>query len=314
MRIVAKTNIAVSKAPGFRWFLVALAGALISAPNGLVVKQTVGDIHPLLMNALRFALITLVCLPFIWRERRLLNRERLEGLLRAGLYITIAVSAFVTAVKMSQASYVAVILLLTPVILLIYSVRLYGERLSRRAVTGITLAATGAAVLVVLPFASEGGTAFYPMATLLAAVNCLSYPLAILQFRKLNEDGLSMVSTIGVSSAVVAALSTIMIIFADVPLTMPNGSQWLRIVYSGLAVALLGRMCKVWGFEHIGAGVTSAVMYLEIFLGILLPILILHEKMSVATVVGGIFVLLGVYVVESHKLLAHKHHHYWRSH
>lgn len=307
-------NKTAEKSGSFKWFLIALMGAFLSAPNGMVVRLAVGEISPLEMNALRFLLVALVCLPFIRTEWRKLNREMLVRLLRAGVYLTVAVSAFVTAVKMSQASYAAIILLLTPVMLLIYSVKWYGEKLTRRTMSGISLAAMGAVVLVALPFAQGGGTAFYPMATLLLVLNCVTYPLAIFEFKKINESGISTMTAIGGSAAVVAALSFLMLLFADSPMVMPSAGHWVGIVYSGLAVALLGRMCKVWSVEYIGAAITSAVMYFEVFLGIVLPIIFLHEKMSSATIIGGALVLFGVYVVESHKHPMHRHHHIWRAH
>ena len=180
---------------------------------------------------------------------------------------------------------------------------------------GVTLAALGGCVLVLLPLAdASGGAQFYPLATVLMLMNCLSYPIALLTLKKANETGLSMISLIGLSSLVVAAISAALLLTIGGDVTAPSGTEWFSIVYSGLAVALLGRMCKVWSYEHIGAAATSAVMYVETFLAILLPVLVLREHIAAGTVIGGTLVLLGVYLVESHKLLAHRHHHFWRTH
>lgn len=294
---------------------MALLGAVIAAPNGTVVKLAVGGLDPFLMNVLRFAFVALVCAPFVWRERYKLTRHNLRLILIAGLYLAVAVSSFVQAVKASQANYVSIVALLTPIVLLIYSVKLYGEKLSQRTVSGITLAALGGCVLVLLPLAdASGGAQFYPLATVLMLMNCLSYPIALLTLKKANETGLSMISLIGLSSLVVAAISAALLLTIGGDVTAPSGTEWFSIVYSGLAVALLGRMCKVWSYEHIGAAATSAVMYVETFLAILLPVLVLREHIAAGTVIGGTLVLLGVYLVESHKLLAHRHHHFWRTH
>lgn len=310
-----KNKVSHKATPRYAWWLiVTLIGTLLAAPNGLVVKLSVSEMSPFLMNMLRFAVVALVCIPAMWREWRSITKKQLVGIMYVGLYITIAVSAFVGAVKLSQASYVSIVTLLTPVVLLIYSVKLYGERLSQRTVTGVALAAMGAMVIVVLPFARQGAMAFYPMATFLTLLNCLSYPLAIIQTKKVNQSGVSMLAIIGLSSVVVSVLSGVILAMSSTPLKLPSGGEWVGILYSGIAVALLSRMFKIWGYEHIGTGITSVLMYLETFLGILLPVFILHEKMAAATVIGGILVLFGAYIVESHKLLAHKHHHYWRTH
>jgi len=303
----------MKKSSSLQWFLVALLGAFLTAPNGLFVRLAVGNVSPLLINVLRFSIVALVCAPFIWKERHLLSPSKLLRLVRAGVYLTVAVTAYVVAVKLSLASYAEIILLLMPITLLIYSVKFFGEKLSRRTISGISLAAMGGVVLVALPFA-QGGAAFYPVATLLLVLNCLCYPLAIFEFKKINESGISTLTTIGVSASVVAVLSFLLLLITNAPIAMPSTGQWLSIVYSGVAVALVGRMCKVWSVEHVGSGVTGAVMYLEIFLGIVLPIIFLHEKVSPATMIGGAFVLFGVYIVESHKRITHRQHHIWRSH
>jgi len=55
-------------------------------------------------------------------------------------------------------------------------------------------------------------------------------------------------------------------------------------------------------------------MYLETLLGVLLPMALLHEHISVFTVACGLLVLLGVFIVQSHVSLAHHHHHIWHAH
>lgn len=298
-----------------KWLFVALFGALLSAPHGLVIKQTVGQVDPFMLNVLRFGLVALVCVPFVWRERQKLSTKSLRTIAFAGLYMSVAVSCFVEGVRLSQASYAAIVMLLSPILLLIYSVKLYGVRMSHRTIAGVTLAATGAMVLIVLPIALKGGgMAFYPVATVLLLLNCLSYPIALLQLKKANEMGISMPALIGISSVVVLGVSLVLLPITASNVSWPNGWGWGGVLYSGLAIALIGRMCKVWSYEHIGAAATSAMMYLETFLAVVLPVFLLHERIAVNTVLGGTLVLFGVYLVESHKLLARKHHYIWRSH
>ena len=79
-------------------------------------------------------------------------------------------------------------------------------------------------------------------------------------------------------------------------------------------MALIGRMFKVWGFEKLGSAVTGVMMYLETFLCILIPMLLLGERLAPSTVIGGMIVLVGMYIVEPHKFSLHHRHHIWHSH
>ena len=311
-RIVAKTK---NNPQNARWLLVALLGVLLAAPHGTVIKQAVAALDPFLLNVLRFGFISIICSPFIWRHRRLLKPPVLKAIAIAGLYMAVAVSCYVQAVKLSLASYAEVITIFIPIVLVIYSVVFFKQRVTSRAATGISLAGIGALLLVVMPFATEGAAAFYPMATALMLLDVLSYPIAIIQFKKINEMGIPLIVVIGLSSLMIAVISIpLFFLLGDGRVHAPNAWGWFGVIYSGLAVALISRMFKVWSFEHLGVATTGAMMYLETLLGVLLPMALLHEHISVFTVACGLLVLLGVFIVQSHVSLAHHHHHIWHAH
>ena len=83
-------------------------------------------------------------------------------------------------------------------------------------------------------------------------------------------------------------------------------------VYSGVAVLLIARSLNVVTYEHIGSAVVGALDYLEKLLAILIPVVILHETLSVEMVLGGALILCGVYMAEHHKVNTHKQHHFMK--
>lgn len=297
---------------------MALAGVFLASLNGTMIGSTVDSVDPYAFNMLRFAIVSLVCMPFIWQARRILFQPKhFKMVVLAGLCVGVSVSAYARAIQLSQASYVSIILLLTPIVLLVYSVKMMREKLTQRALTGITLAAIGAMLLVILPIATrqQAGVTFYPAATAIALINCFVFPMAIIQLRKANEGGVPMVPLVGFSSVIVTAVSFVLfIMFGDNQAVQLGTKDWLAVLFSGLAVALLGRMFKVWSYEHVGAAATGSMMYLETLLSIVIPVIVLHEQLSPVVVVGGALVLLGVYVVESHRLFTHRHHYFWHLH
>jgi len=82
----------------------------------------------------------------------------------------------------------------------------------------------------------------------------------------------------------------------------------LAVGYSGIVVALIGRALNVWSYERVGGAVMSALGYLETFVAILIPVVVLNEKLSPEMVIGGVLILFGVYIVEHHKHPHAKHH------
>ncbi|MGB4767951.1 MAG: DMT family transporter [Candidatus Saccharimonas sp.] len=294
------------------WFLLGLLGVLIAAPNATVIRFSVAHEDPFLFNLLRFGAGALVCLPFLLVGLHRFTRKNIKDATLAGLFIAIAVTSNVFAIKMSAASYVSIITLITPIIMVILSAKIVGEKITPRAIAGISLAAVGATTIILLPIAIHQGASFvfYPEATLFALINTISFPLAMIYSRRANEKGVPFMPLMGYTAGfVVAVNAACFVLFSETKeLTIAPFNPWL-LLYSGVAVALLVRMLNVICYEKIGAATVSGLSYLEIFLAILLPVLILGEILSLPMIVGGALILLGVYVIEHHKSKHHKHFH-----
>ncbi len=300
------------------WFWLALLSFTLAAPNAMVMRYAVGELDPFLLNALRFAIVALCCAPIIWQSRGFLTGKALRSVLIAGAAMSVAALTFTVALVHSTASYVSILLLLTPVVLVFYSNKLTGERISRRAMAGITLSALGAAVIVLLPLALRQNTpfTFYPLATLLCVLNCLIYPLSTIEIKKANEDhGVPMFALVGFVAGIVTVANVIAWLLSGS--SVPASVSWQTvagILYSALIISLFGRALGIWSYERVGSAVISALTYFEALVAVILPVIFLHEKVSLEMAIGGCLILFGVFVVEYHKSTHHKHHHAFRAH
>lgn len=298
-------------AKSIHWFWLAVVAALLAAPNATIIRVAVDDADPLYWTISRFTLIALVCLPFVLRAGKALrNAAARRELIKASVALAVAMLSYVFAIYYSQASYVSIVTLLTPILFVVFSTKLIGEKINSRAIAGITLAAFGAMVLVVLPVAIQhDGTVFYPLATGLALINCIAYALSTVYLRKADEAGVTAPVAIGISSALIALVAAaLFVLFGDWTRMPTDGNYLAAVAYSALVVALLVRAFNVLVYERLGSAVVSALTYLQIFAAILIPVVVLHEQLSPAMVIGGALILLGVYVVEVHKHPHIKHH------
>lgn len=300
-----------------KWFWLAAVTMLLVAPNATVVRFAVYNADPFYWTMSRFAIISVICLPFIVASRAVFRRKAARhALIKVSIALGIAVICYVFAIYHSQASYVSIVTLLTPLTFVVLSARIIGERIKGRSMAGLALAAAGAMVLVLLPIAlSDSGTGFYPLATVLGLINCVTYSLGIIYLRKANEAGVTMPVAIGSSSIAIAFVALILLVlFGDTTRMPVDVSHWLAVGYSAMVVGLLGRAFNVIAYEHIGSALMSALGYLETFVAILIPVFVLNEKLSPEMIVGGALILVGVYVVESHKHphikdhFIHRHH------
>lgn len=291
--------------PLWAWHLIALVPILLAVPNGTFVKVIGNTMDPAWINVIRFAMIVVVLVPFLIHARKLMTRKNVGYALLQGVAYSISVACYVFSISLSQASYVSVINLGIPILLMLYSVYLTRERVTRNAMVGISIAALGAFVIVGFPLLVEQGftSEFNPLATILALINVAAYPLAVIFSRKANEHGLPITAAFGVSSIVVFCvnLAIALVVSGTLPVQalQDNPHIILMIAYTAIAVSLIARMLTVLSYKHLGSAVTGGLYYIESFTSILLPIIVLGERMTSEMLVGGILILLGVLVAEA---------------
>lgn len=307
--------------PRWVWFAAAILAVFLAAPNGMIMKVAAADIPALWINVIRFATIVIVMAPLIIKAIPAMTRKNVRYALLSGLMMALAVTGYVTAIAMSQASYVAVVDLAIPIILMVYSVYFTREKVSRKAVIGISIAALGAFIVIGVPLLVGQGfaTDFHPLATVFALLNCVTFPMTVILSRKAHEHGLSLPATFGLSSFVVMVVSLFIALVAGVPAPVEaltdNPSILLPVIYSALAVSLLARLLTVAAYQHLGSVAVSGLHYIEGFFSIILPIVILGEFMTIEMVIGGLVILVGVIVAEmrfhplmhAHRRGGHRH-------
>ena len=299
------------------WLTIGLISQLITSPNVSIMKVILASLDPTTFNFLRAGVCVIVATPFVVWHWRKLRRTNVVYAIGAGICTAISMTVFTYAIQQSQASYVVIMSMLAPVMLVVLSRFFFQERIRLRAAAGVTLAALGALAAVALPLIIGGKTIFawYPLATALSLLGCIFLPLATIFLRKSNEAGLPLTSTQGISATVVMiisftatyAINGTPVNFATIPV-----QAWLGIVYCAVIVVFIARVLNTASFERIGAAATSSLNYLGIVVALVIPITFLHETVSSATLIGGGIILIGVYLTEQHRKRHLRHQHLLR--
>jgi drug/metabolite transporter (DMT)-like permease len=170
------------------------------------------------------------------------------------------------------------------------------------------LAAIGGIFVVALPMLVGGAAnhVFNPLSVFLVLVNCVVFPLAMINMRQANERGVPLTVMLALHGVFVAAASLVLeplLYGTTIADHLPGltSTDWLLIVvYSGVLVSLGFRLVSVKTFEVTGGAVLGGMEYMHTMLSIVLPILVLHEVLSIEILVGALLILAGVYLTESH--------------
>jgi len=298
--------------------MVALLGALLLAPSAVLLKIILIDLDPLLVNALRFALAALVALPWTLRLLPVLRGKTGKAVLWACVPLAVSATCMVLAVTYGPASYIATLQLLAPLLLVWYSKKIISEKINRRLAMGLSLAALGATVMTLLPiaFAQQGHFVFYPLATLFGLVNIIFYPFATVEFRRVNEElKIPLMGLFGFSALVISIAS--FLLWAGLGADMPKAVRVQDIailLYFGLFVSLFSKLLNVFCYERIGSAAIGIVTYFGSLLAIVLPVVILHETISVEVALGGCLIFAGLVLAEAQDPTYHKFRHFFHNH
>lgn len=300
------------------WLIVAasLSYILLLAPYNTLVRIMEPSVDPYYLVAVKIAIVGIVCLPITLRSlKKLFNKRMYKYTLGSAFFSAIAIITAPLAVYASQASYVSVIALSFPVMFVLLSTWLLKEKLTHRTVAGIALALAGASIIVLVPFAiNHSGGEFYLLGTILAIANGVSAALATILVKKTHAMKIPVMATLGVNSWFALAVSVGLFMLLGDPSKTPTDIGFIIfILYASIGVTLLGKVVNLKMFELTNSAFVSVIMYVQTFAAIVTPVLILGESLSLPMVIGGVCILIAVYIIESHKT-HHFHKHTWHHH
>jgi drug/metabolite transporter (DMT)-like permease len=73
---------------------------------------------------------------------------------------------------------------------------------------------------------------------------------------------------------------------------------WTSLLFLGIGCSGIGYLCWYGALEHIEVSRVSAFLYIEPFVTLAAAVVLLHESLHVITVIGGLVVLLSVWVLQ----------------
>ncbi len=273
-----------------------LLAALSLGTNPVAVKIAVGDVLPLPFVALRFTLAGLLLLTLVLLLEAGERVSRRDMFTMAGvgvLGVGVTNLAFTFGVSMTTASETALIYAAVPVWGMILGVALGLERPTRLAILGVTLAFLGVGV-VIYGSLGEGASSFTgDLLVVIASASWASY--AVLSLPLLRRHPPLIMAAYTMLFGGLGALPWAIPGFAEMNWVEVGRQAWTAAVYATL-VAAFGFFAWQRGVSRIGANRVLIYQYLIVLTGVVSGILMLGEDLTMGKVVGGIVVLLGVYL------------------
>ena len=275
----------------------------------VIVKATLKEgLRPTVIATLRFLVAGgLFAAALALNKKRnmkyalLIEREDFPKLLLLGLAgVTFFFVVQYTGIALAGASIAAILVcLLSPILISVFSAWIFKERLTRKNIFGIGIAATGTFVVIAGGVLDIGGNqANFLTGSLMLLLTPLLWATYTVTGKRMIEK---------YDPFLIVAYANVLGGFCLVPFSLAEGSlrealtmninEWSAILYLAFACSLIGYSIWFYVLKQVKASVTSSFMFAEPVITIIFAAVFQNEGISVISAVGGLAIFAGVYLV-----------------
>ena len=285
-----------------RWALILLwVVPALWTVNYIVARKAPGVIGPHLLAIGRWGLAAAVLIVLSWPE---LRAKRLEIWQNGWQYLILGACGMLICgawvyqgARSTQAMNIALIYAASPVLISIGSVWMLGETFSKRQLAGVVLALTGVVHVVV----KGQWAALSQVQFVIGDLWILAATFAWAAYALLQKKWPSTLSATARLAAICVGGVIVLLPFSIWELFQPNLTVWGYdaiglILLAGIVPGLGAYWIYGWSQKILGANRTAVALYLGPLYAALLTWTILGEAPGWHHLVGGLFILSGVFL------------------
>ena len=205
-----------------------------------------------------------------------------------GLFFTADVALSFTAFQLTSVADATIIGALAPVCIMFGAARWFGERVGRRDLAFVAVSLAGVAVVAI---GSAGSPSFSAAGDAAAGASVLSWS-AYWLFSKRARASIGaleyMASVMLVAASVMTAMAAVL---PGQGLAPPRAGDWMWILAVAVFPGAVGHSLVSWSHRHLEAWLGSLITQCQPVIGSLAAWALLGERLTAATIVGGLAVL-----------------------
>jgi drug/metabolite transporter (DMT)-like permease len=304
-RLMSASDHSPSAAPSGNWlanqpYLLLCITALCWAGNAIVGRLAAGHIPPVTLAFLRWSLALLIILPFAFGH---LKRDwgAIRSRLGTMIFLSIiGISAFNSmqywALEYTTALNTLLLQSAGPLIVAVWSLVLFGVRMTLAQICGVALSLTGVLVILLHGDLTALTSIEFNKGDLIFIVALTIFGLySVLSLKRPQIHGLSFVAfTFGCGALCLVPL-LIVELFTR-PVMQLNIANLLSLFYVAVFPSTLAYLCFNRGVQLIGANRAAPFFHVVPVFGAAMAIAFLGERPQLYHIIGFALVLTGVFV------------------
>jgi len=273
--------------------------------NTIASRLAVGEVSPMLLVFLRWAVVVIILLITHGKEMKSAFpaiRARLPWIaLMGGLGMTAFNALFYIAAHTTTAVNLGIIQSTMPGLILLGSFLIYGARINHIQGIGLVIAFAGVVVVVTQGSLEQLFHLTFNTGDLLMLLACLFYSGYTIGLRsRPNIGGMVMMGYFAIA-AWIATIPLVAIETRFTGLIWPDVDGWLIILYVAIMPSFLSQVFFMRGVDLIGPGQAGLYTNLVPIYGAILAVFILGEALHLYHVTALGLVFYGIYLFEIRK-------------
>lgn len=279
-------------------YLLMVLPGIVWGGNAIVARAVVGELPPVGLAFWRWLIAAIIVLPFAWKHLKNDFRPMLASwpivLLLAAMGIAFFNAALYIAAETTGAINIIMLQTSAPVLIVLASFLLFGDRITGRQAVGIGLSLTGAIVLVAHGDMNVLANLAFNRGDIWMLVACIVYAVytALLRLRP-RVHWLSFLFTI----FLLGSLLLMPFYVAESAYVMPvpvSLHALLAIGYVALFASAVGYGAYNRAVELLGANTAGLSIYLVPVFGTIFAVLLLGEHPELYQLVGILLIGAGI--------------------
>jgi drug/metabolite transporter (DMT)-like permease len=244
---------------------------------------TIATIRNWITVPVMLAVAVMVKSPLTWRW--------LKASIPAGLLFAVAQTLGFASFQETSLAIAAIISALSPLLIVIVAVPLFGERLTPRQMLLMALSFSGVVAVVVGGGGGEGASVFGDLLAVGSLFAMTGYLLAMKRARLDDVPAAAFVAGVFLVCAVV--VTPVDLIWGDAVSTI-NGIEWLWVTLLALLAGCTGHLLMSWAQKHVNVSVASVMVLGTTVVTATGGWIFFDQALSAVQVLGGVLVLAGL--------------------
>ncbi|MDQ7029514.1 MAG: DMT family transporter [Ardenticatenia bacterium] len=276
--------------------ILALISGILAVSTGAIFVRLADEAPPLVVAAYRVGIASALLAPLAWwrarHELRALGRRDSVLAVLAGFFLALHFATWVSSLYYTSVASSVVLVNTNPLWVGLLAPVVSRERITRLMAAGILLSVVGGIIIGLGDLAISGQALWGDILAIMGSISAAFY---ILLGRNVRRQ-VSLLAYVMVCYGSAALILWAIVLVTGQPITGYAPSTYA--IFLGMAVVpqIIGHSSYNWALEWVSASMVAVGLLGEPIGSTILAYILFGERLTWAKVVGGGFILAGIYL------------------